>query len=108
MTSVNDEHPEIALTNAVSVTEDGNKNVILFIDEHSSKAYWPISVTEEGIVISVNDEHPQKAHSLISVTEEGIMISVNDEHPLNAYLWIFFYRWWYYKFSHRIAFVKCS
>ena len=31
---------------------------ICFNDEHFLKAFFPILVTEEGIVICVNDEHP--------------------------------------------------
>ena len=37
-------------------------------DEHSSKAYSPIEVTEEGIVTFINDEHPLKQLLPISVT----------------------------------------
>lgn len=37
------------------------------------KAYWPILVTEEGIVTEVNPVQPQKASAPIEVTELGII-----------------------------------
>ena len=40
----------------------------------------------EGIVIFINDEHSLKAKYPISVTNEGIEICVNDEHIEEIYL----------------------
>lgn len=44
------------------------------------KAFAPIWVTEEDIMICFNDEHPANANFSIWVTEEGIVIYANDEH----------------------------
>ena len=43
---------------------------------HSSKAYFPISVTLEGMFIEVRLLHPSKACAPISVTPEGMLIEV--------------------------------
>ena len=53
-------------------------------EEHDSKAYFPISDTDEGISICSNDEHSEKAQSPIIVTDEGIFISFIDLHPQKA------------------------
>ena len=68
----------------IEVTEEGI--VICVNDEQPSKAPFPIEVTEEGIsnVICVNDEHPEKALFSIEATEEGIVICANDEQPEKA------------------------
>ena len=66
-----------ALANFCGIESNGSEVQLL-------KAFSPIEVTEEGIVICVNDEQPEKAKSPIEVTEEGIVICVNDEHPLKA------------------------
>ena len=50
-------------------------------DGQLEKAFSPIEIIEEGIVILINDEHPEKAFFPILVTEEGIVIFFNDEHP---------------------------
>lgn len=45
--------------------------LILFNDEHSLKAYWPIEVTEKGIVMLSNFLHPSKVLELIDFRLEG-------------------------------------
>ena len=42
-------------------------------DEHSLKAYSPIEITEEGIVICVNDEHLENDPPAILVMNVGII-----------------------------------
>ena len=59
--------------------------VILKSDEHSSKAFSPISVTLLEIITSVSDEQFLKAFLPISVTPFGISIFVSDEHPSKAF-----------------------
>ena len=58
--------------------------MIFVNDEHLSKARYPISVTEEGIVICVNDEHPEKTENSIIVTEEGIDVKNINEYKRKA------------------------
>lgn len=43
--------------------------MIFFKEVHSSKTLFPISVTDEGIVICDNDLHFLKAQSQIEFTE---------------------------------------
>ena len=66
----------------ISVTEDGI--VISVRDEHLLKAKKPIWVVKEGIEICFNKEHSLKAKFPIAVTEGGIVISDSDEHSLKA------------------------
>ena len=49
-------------------------------------AYFPILVTEFGMVIFANPLHPSKAHLSILVTELGMVMLVNPVQPLNAEL----------------------
>ena len=50
---------------------------------HLEKQYFPIDVTDSGIIISTSDSHSQKLFFLIDVTDSGIVILVNVEHPSN-------------------------
>jgi len=52
--------------------------------EHAEKAFIPIEVTDEGILIEVKLEHPEKALIPIETTDEGILIEVKLEHPLKV------------------------
>ena len=69
--------------------EDGI--VICLSDEHSSKVFPSISVTDGGIEICSSDEQPEKTELPISFSEDGCsnVTSVNDEQLLNAYQVIF-------------------
>lgn len=50
-------------------------------DVQSSKAFIPIKVTDDGIVISFKEVHPLKAFHSIVTTEDGIITSFNEVHP---------------------------
>lgn len=50
-----------------------------FSDEHLQNAQGPITLTDEVISTFSNDVHPIKDKSIISVTDEGISISVSEE-----------------------------
>ena len=52
--------------------------------EQLLKAYWPMLVTEDGIVILVRLLQPLKAYDPMLVTEEGIVILVRLLQPLKA------------------------
>lgn len=63
---------------AISVTQDGI--IISVNDEPNKKAKGPIDFTEDGILIinCFNEMQSSKVHSSFEVTEEGIFIFFKD------------------------------
>lgn len=58
---------------------------VIFIKEpHPQNVFFPISVTDEGMLISINEEHEQNALSDIFDTELGIHIFKSEEQSRNA------------------------
>lgn len=57
---------------------------------HPLKAFSPIKVTEEDIVIFFNEIQPENALSPIFLIFDGMLISVNFLHPLNSSSFILF------------------
>ena len=68
----------------IDFNDDGFSNFIWVNEEQSAKAFSPIFVIEDGIVICFKDEHPAKVKSPIIVTENGIDICVNSIHSEKA------------------------
>lgn len=52
--------------------------------EQARKAYWPIEVTELGIVSDVRLLHPAKAYSPIEVIPSSMTTEVSPEQALKA------------------------
>ena len=77
----NDEHSEKA-SFPIFVTPLGIS--IISIDLHFLNVQSPISVTLSGIFMISTHSHPENAKSPISVTLSGISMLFNDEHSLNA------------------------
>lgn len=61
----------------VLVIESGN-------EVQPRNTFWPIRVTESGIVIDDNISQPPNAYDFIMVTELGMLIVVNEVQPANA------------------------
>ena len=80
MICVSDEHSLNMLSNIFTMLPSIINDVI------SMKAFFPIEITEDGIVICSNALHPRKASFPIVITEEGIKICFNDKHPLKLLL----------------------
>ena len=57
--------------------------VIYSNEMHTSKAFLPIEVIEEGIEISTKDSQPSKVLLPIEVIDKEISICFKLEHPFN-------------------------
>lgn len=75
---------DFSIISAFISIEDGT--LISISDVQALNAHFPISITEEGIVICLMLVHSQKQYSSIFFTDEGIDTSIKDEHLLNACL----------------------
>ena len=96
----------------IDINEDGDSKETFVNDEQPWNIYDPVSITEEGMVISTNDEQSAKREPSIlvkdeeiviflsemqlekvllpiSVTEDGMIISFKDEHLLKTFRAIF-------------------
>mmetsp|Transcript_19715 Transcript_19715/g.24322 ORF Transcript_19715/g.24322 Transcript_19715/m.24322 type:complete len:115 (+) Transcript_19715:1117-1461(+) len=72
----------------ISVNCDCSSKCTVAKDVQSRKAFSPIMVTDEGIIIDFRDLQYPNAHRSMTVTVDGMIIDFKREHCLKAYLGI--------------------